>query len=151
MTDAKEAIENNQQQEFAIQRIYIKDLSFESPNAPVIFKTEWQPEVVMDMQTEFTELGEDNYDVTLTVTANVKRQDKTIFLIELKQSGIFAVKGFEGEHFDHLMGSFCPSVLFPYAREAVSEVSVRGGFPPLYLAPVNFDAFYAEKQKGQAA
>ena len=134
------------EQEFVIQRLYIKDLSFESPHAPQVFREEWKPEVNMDLATSFEKLEDDTYNVLLTITATVKKGEKSLFLIEVQQAGIFTVKGFAGEQLDHLLGSFCPGVLFPYLRETVTDAAVRGGFPPLYLAPVNFDAFYAERK-----
>ena len=139
------------QQEFVIQRIYVKDLSFESPVAPQVFREEWNPEVTMDISSTHEQLADDVYNVVVTVTANVKKADKSIFLVETQQAGIFTIKGFEGEQLDHLLGSFCLSVLFPYAREVISDLSVRGGFPPLYLAPINFDAYYAEKKRQETA
>lgn len=137
-------------QNFAIQRLYIKDLSFESPNAPYIFKEEWQPEINMDLHTSHEKLADNVYQVVVHITATAKKESKTVFLIEVQQAGIFTLEGFSGEQLDQVLGAFCPSVLFPYAREVISEASVKGGFPPLYMAPVNFDAYYTEK-KQQAA
>lgn len=155
MTKQKKEQEQQPQQEFVIQRLYVKDISFESPHAPQVFREEWQPEVNMDLRTGFEKLEEDTFNVLLTVTATAKKNDKVLFLAEVQQAGIFSIKGFNDEQLDHLLGSFCPGVLFPYVREAVTDASVRGGFPPLYLAPVNFDAFYAERkakeQEGEQA
>lgn len=139
-----------QQQTFDIQRIYIKDTSFESPNAPAIFRDgEWQPEVNIDLQTKTQALEGDAHEVTLTTTVTAKKADKTIFLIEVQHAGIFTLTGFDKEQLGHMLGSFCPNVLFPYAREVVSDLAVRGGFPPLYLTPVNFDALYAQHLQQQ--
>lgn len=136
-------------QTFDIQRIYIKDSSFESPNTPAIFREEWQPEVSIDLQTKSQILEADAHEVVLTVTVTAKKQDKTVFLVEVKQAGIFGIKGFNKDQLGHMLGSFCPNILFPYAREAISDISVRGGFPPLYLTPVNFDMLYAQHLEQQ--
>jgi len=144
------------QQQFAIQKIYIKDCSFESPNAPAAFTEDWKPEISLDLNTRTDPLDKTTYEVVLVLTAKVQNADKTAFLVEVQQSGIFAIEGFENEQMGHMLGSFCPNVLFPYAREAVSDLVTRGGFPPLLLAPVNFDALYAqhlaeqEKSAGEA-
>lgn len=142
-----------EEQGFDIQRIYIKDTSFESPNTPQVFREEWKPEVNIDLQTKTQALEENAHEVVLTVTVTAKKEGKTIFLIEVKQAGIFTIKGFDKDQLGQMVGSFCPNILFPYAREIISDIAVRGGFPPLYLTPVNFDALYAqhvEQQKQDA-
>jgi preprotein translocase subunit SecB len=136
-------------QTFDIQRLYIKDSSFESPSVPAIFREEWQPEVSIDLQTKSQILEGDLHEVVLTVTVTAKKKEKIIFLVEVKQAGIFAIKGFSKEQLGHMLGSFCPNVLFPYAREVVTDIAVRGGFPPLYLTPVNFDMLYAQHLEQQ--
>lgn len=143
----------NQQpeQEFAIQRVYLKDLSFESPLAPHVFLEEWKPELSMDLNTQTNSLGDDNHEVVLTVSVTVKMGEKTVFVAEVKQAGIFTVKGFSAEELPAMLGSFCPNVLYPYARQAVTYVVMEGGFPQLYLAPVNFDAMYQQQLQQQAA
>ena len=141
--------QNNNQPEFAIQRLYSKDLSFEAPNTPVIFKEEWQPELKIDMQTTSTHLEEDIYEVVLAITVTVKSKDKVAFLVEVKQAGIFLLKNFPQEQMGPMLGSVCPTIIFPYAREVISDVVVRGGFPQLCLAPVNFDALYAQHVQNQ--
>ncbi|ETO92656.1 protein-export chaperone SecB [Legionella oakridgensis] len=146
---------NNQHQasevQFMIQRIYIKDLSFETTNTPAIFQQKWEPELSLDLNTQHTRLEENVYEVALTVTATVKNQNATAFLVEVQQAGIFTIQGAPAEQLDHLLGSFCPSILFPYAREAITTEVIRGSFPQLVLAPINFDALYLqqleEKQK----
>ncbi len=132
------------QQQFAIQKIYTKDISFESPNSPAIFTEQFQPQVSLELNTNGQGIAEDVYEVVLALTVTVKHQDKTAYLIEIQQSGIFTVKGFDQDELSHMLGSFCPNILFPYAREAVSDLATRGGFPQLLLAPVNFDALYAQ-------
>lgn len=144
-----------QQQEgpqFNIQRIYVKDVSFETPHAPEIFRVEWKPEVNVDLQTRSNQLEESIYEVALHITVTVKVGDKTAFLVEVNQAGIFTLKGLQKDQLSHAVGSVCPSILYPYAREAISDIVIRGGFPQLLLAPVNFDALYIqhlEQQKKQ--
>lgn len=151
--------EQNQQaagQEFAIHRIYAKDVSFESPNAPVIFTQEWKPETNVQINTQAQPLEDKVFEVELTLTVTAKMADQTIYLVELKQAGIFQVSGFPEEQMGHLLGSYCPNILFPYARSAISGLITSGGFPDMPLAPINFDALYAQhveqlKQQADAA
>ena len=147
--DEKLSPDNNPQHEFSIQRVYTKDLSYEAPNTPDIFQIEWAPEVDLDLNTESQKLTENVHEVTLSATVTVKLKDKTAFLVEIKQAGIFVIKGFGEDQLGHILGSFCPNVLFPYARELISETICRGSFPPLYLAPINFDAYYQEQLEKQ--
>lgn len=139
--------------EYAIQRIYVKDLSFESPGAPDLFRKQWQPEIALDVHTHHNKLDklEDGvYEIVLTVTVTAKAEQKTAFIIEVKQAGIFTAKNFPEPNLNHYLNSFCPQVLFPYAREVISDVVTRGSFPQLLLAPINFDQLYRdhlEKQK----
>ncbi len=132
------------EQQFIIQKIYCKDVSFETPNSPEMFTLKWEPELKVDLHTAVNPLGKDVYDVVLTVTATVKVGEKTAFLAEVKQAGIFNVTGFEKTQLDAMLGSFCPNILFPYVREVISELVNKGGFPQLILQPVNFDAVYAQ-------
>lgn len=139
------------EQEFGIQRIFIKDLSLECPSSPDIFLEEWKPELSMDLSTNAENvLSENVREVVLTVTITVKVGEKTAFLCEVKQAGIFTLGGFDDEALKHLLGSFCPNILYPYAREAVTDVVVKAGFPQLYLAPVNFDALYEQHEREAA-
>lgn len=133
------------QPEFGIQRIYVKDLSFEAPNVPELFRTDWTPEATLDLNTSANKIGDNVYEVVLQVTVTVKAKDKTAFLIEVQQAGIFAVKGFKDEQLSPMLASFCPNILFPYVREVISDIVNRGTFPPFYLAPVNFDALYQQQ------
>ncbi|MBA2651938.1 MAG: protein-export chaperone SecB [Tatlockia sp.] len=130
---------------FMIQRIYIKDSSFETPNTPAVFQQEWQPELSLDLNTQHVELEKQVYEVVLTVTATVKNQNAIAFLAEVKQAGIFTIQGAPGEQLDHLLGSFCPSILFPYAREVITSHVIHGSFPQLVLAPINFDALFFQQ------
>lgn len=137
---------------FEIQRIYIKDSSFEAPNTPHTFTENWKPEVQLNLETKSHRLHNNQHEVVLSITANVTTNSKTAFLVEVHQAGIFMISGLPIEQLQHSLGSFCPSILFPYAREAISDLVVRGGFPQLLLAPVNFDALYnqhLEEQKKQ--
>ncbi len=143
-----EANKNKQAgQEFAIHRLFVKDLSFEAPDSPAVFKEEWKPEVDLNLDNAYEHLEEDLYCVTLKVTVTTKIKDKAVFIAEVQQAGIFLIKDFADAQKEELLGAFCPNVLFPYVREVVSDLVNRGGFPPLYLAPVNFDAIYQQRKE----
>ncbi len=133
-----------QQPEFTIQRVYIRDLSFESPQTPALFQQEWKPDLNLQIQTNTNALGEDTHEVILNLNITVKSGDKVAFLIEVQQAGIFTLRHFAPQQLQGMLGSVCPSILFPYAREVVTDLASRGTFPPLYLAPVNFEALYAQ-------
>ena len=132
------------EKQFSIQKIYTKDMSFETPNSPTIFTEKWEPSVDFNLGSHFEPLENSLYEVALTVTITVKSSDKTAYLVEVNQAGIFALSGFTDQEMGPMVGSFCPNILFPYAREAVSDLVAKGGFPQLLLAPVNFDALYAQ-------
>lgn len=134
-------------EQFVLQKIYIKDLSFEAPNTPQVFTEKWDPKTHLEIGTKGAVLGQNNYEVGLTVTVTVTVNDKTAFLVEVHQAGIFALVGFDAPRLDYMLNAYCPSILFPYLREAVSDVVTRGGFQPLLLAPVNFDAYYEQRVK----
>jgi preprotein translocase subunit SecB len=138
-----------QQPEFIIQRVYVKDLSLETPHSPQAFQEEWQPELNLQFTMNTTDIGADNHEVVLQITVTAKSKDKTLFLVEVKQAGLFTLKGFTQEQNQQVMSITCPTILFPYAREAVSDLVGRAGFPPLYLAPVNFEALYAQQMQEQ--
>jgi preprotein translocase subunit SecB len=135
--------EENEKQ-FAIQKIYTKDLSFETPNSPKVFMEKWEPAVDFNLGTNVEALEGNMYEIVLTVTITVKLGELTAYLVEVKQAGIFTINGFAEQEMGPMVGSFCPNILFPYAREAVSDLVNKGGFPQLLLAPVNFDALYAQ-------
>ncbi|MDZ7868110.1 MAG: protein-export chaperone SecB [Rheinheimera sp.] len=135
---------DEQQVPFAIQRIYVKDISFESPNAPAIFRKEWQPEVKLDLDTRSEKLEDNMFEVILSLTVTTTVGDETAFLCEVQQAGIFAVPELQDAQMAHMLASFCPNILFPYARETVANLVNRGTFPQLNLAPVNFDALFAQ-------
>lgn len=134
--------------QFFIQRVYTKNISYESPNSPAIFKDEWEPELNLDLNVKHQSLDDDLYEVVLSVTAQVRNKGKIAFLVEVEQAGIFTIQGPDEEQLEHALGSFCPALIFPYAREVISSEVTRGSFPPLVLSPINFDAlYYQEKQK----
>jgi preprotein translocase subunit SecB len=155
MTDQAAASENAQAQNagFSLQRIYLKDLSFESPRSPQVFQANWKPQVHMDLNTGNAKVGDDLYEVVLTITLTAKQDDETALVVEIKQAGLFAIQGLEGQRLAHALGAFCPNILFPYARETIDSVVGKGSLPPFMLAPVNFDAIFAEavKRKQQEA
>ena len=133
------------EQKFEIQKIFIKDASFESPNSPDIFREKWQPQTDIHLASQNVKISDELYEVTLNVTVTSSQNERTAFLVEIKQSGIFLIKNFPDDQLGHLIGSYCPHTLFPFAREAVSELVTKGGFPPLLLSPVNFDALYQQQ------
>jgi preprotein translocase subunit SecB len=132
------------EKQFSIQKIYTKDISFETPESPKIFTEKWEPSVDFNLGTNVESMEDNLYEVSLTVTVTVKTADKTAYLIEVCQAGIFTLKGFTEQETGSMVGSFCPNILFPYAREVVSDLVAKGGFPQLLLAPVNFDALYSQ-------
>lgn len=140
------------ERQFAIQRIYTKDISFEAPNAPAVFTQEWKPEINIQLNTATQPLGNDNYEAVLTVTVTAKQGGNTSFLAEVQQAGVFLIKGIPEPELHPMFGIYCPNILFPYAREVISDLVNRGSFPQLVLAPVNFEAAYAQQvqQRQQA-
>ncbi len=134
----------------ALQRIYLKDMSFESPNPVEVFGQNWKPQVNVEMQTKNRKIADGAYEVSLEMTITAKNNDKSAFVIEVEQAGIFVIKGIEGENLRRLMGTFCLNILFPYLRETVDSLCLKGSFPPLVLAPINFDQLYDQSLKQQA-
>ncbi len=141
-----------EEKQFSIQKIYTKDISFETPNSPKIFTEKWEPTVDFNLGTNVDPIENALFEVSLSVTVTVKCAETTAYLVEVTQSGIFSLAGFSEQEMAPMVGSFCPNILFPYAREVVSDLVAKGGFPQLLLAPVNFDALYAQhvKQAQQA-
>lgn len=139
------------QPEFGIQRVYTKDMSFEAPNTPAIFKLNFQPQLNLNLQTFQTKLEGDDYEVVLKLTVTATEQDKTAFLAEVQQAGIFTLKSFTTEQIGPVLSITCPTILFPYAREAIANLVSHGSFPQLHLAPINFEALYHEQLKQQQA
>lgn len=154
---AQQPDQENKQPGFGIEKIYVKDLSLEIPNAPQIFIQREAPQLSVELGNATSQLDEGVFEVTLTVTVTSKVGEKTAFLVEVAQSGIFQVRNIPQENLEMILGVTCPNILFPYAREAVSNVVTRAGFPPVLLNPINFEALYAQQRlkaedaEGQAA
>jgi preprotein translocase subunit SecB len=138
--------QQEQQPVFSIDKIYVKDLSLEVPNAPEVFLEQSQPEIDMQLASEGKQIGEGYFDCNLTVTVTAKVQDKVMFLAEVVQSGIFQIRNIPGDDVEPILGVACPNILFPYARETVSNLVSRAGFPPVLLAPINFEALYMQQR-----
>src|SRR5690554_894754 len=138
------------QTQYALQRLYLSDVSFEAPNSPEVFMVKDQPHVDVKLDTSNRQINEELYEVTVKITAQVTFGEKTAFLAEIEQSGAFQIAGIEGDNLEHALGAFSPNILFPYAREAIDNLVVKGGFPPLMIAPVNFEAIFAERKQREA-
>ncbi len=139
------------QRQFLVQRIYMKDISFEAPNSPAIFQENWTPEIKVGLSSETRRPGNDNLEVTLKVSVEAKHEDKTVFLVEVQQAGLFLAQGFSEQEMGAVSGVAAPNVLFPYAREVISDLVTRGSFPQFVLQPVNFEALYAQQRQAKAA
>ncbi|MAR91913.1 MAG: protein-export chaperone SecB [Pseudomonadota bacterium] len=139
------------QQQFQLQRIYLKDLSYEAPKTPMMFREQWKPEVNLDVNNSATEIETDLHEVVLTTTVTVKNGDATAFIVEVAQAGLFLLKGVEGIQKEAILKGVCANILFPYARETVSDVVSRGTFPQFLLQPINFEAAFAENLRKQQA
>jgi len=131
---------------FQIEKIYVKDLSLEIPHAPLIFTEQVQPEIQVQINTEAQQFGDGYYEVSVTATVTAKMGERTLFLAEAEQAGIFALRNVPATDIGPLLGIACPTVIFPYLRETVSDVITRGGFPPLLLAPISFEQLYVQQQ-----
>ncbi|MET0355516.1 MAG: protein-export chaperone SecB [Cellvibrio sp.] len=129
---------------FAIQKIYLKDISFETPSGLEAFTKAWKPNVQQDLNIQVTPLEEGLFEVLLLLTITARIENKVVFLVEVKQGGLFAINGLDGIQLSHAINTLCPQILFPYARETIDSLLTRGGFPPLMLAPINFDAVFAQ-------
>lgn len=139
--------------ELQIQKLYVKDVSFEAPQSPQAFLQEIKPSVEVHLDSRTTRLGDNVHEVVLAVTVTVKSEDNVIYLVEVQQAGVFTLQGVPADQLGPVLATACPTILFPYAREVVSDLVTRGGFPPLLLAPVNFDALYArdlERRQSEA-
>lgn len=135
----------------SISKIYIKDFSLESPLAPAVFRREeWKPQTNLNLRSSHTTLEGNVHEVVLTITVEAKEEDKTLFLIEVHQAGIFDISGYSGDELGMIIGSFCPNILFPYAREAITGMVQKAGFPEFVLQPINFDALYMQSRQQQA-
>jgi preprotein translocase subunit SecB len=150
-TMAEETIPEAGQKNFGIQKIYVKDTSFETPNSPAVFTKDWKPEINLELNSQANKVAEGVHEVVLSLTVTAKLGETTAYLAEVQQAGIFAMQGFADADLPPMLGAFCPGTLYPYARETISDLVARGGFPQLVLAPINFDALFAQQiQKVQA-
>ena len=131
-------------QELVLQNIYVKDASFEAPSGPNLQVAEWNPQFNLNMNTTASPLADTMHEVVLTITLEAKVADKVAYLVEVKQGGLFLIRGYTEDDTRRVVGAFCPGVLFPYARQAVSDLILRGGFPPFLLPPVNFDGLFQQ-------
>lgn len=137
--------QNTPEKQIAIQKIYVKDFSFESPHTPEVFtRSDWSPKTNLNLRSSHTSGSGNNHEVVLTITIEAKEEDKTFFLVELQQAGLFHIAGYGEDEFKAVVGSYCPNILFPYARESVANIVSKGGFPEFLLQPINFDALYAQ-------
>ena len=148
--NAPEAAADGAQQagpQFALQRIYLKDTSFESPKSPQIYQTQWSPKINFDIKTRNNKVADDVYEVVLVLTAEAQLEEETAFVVEVHQAGIFTVKEFSETDVEQVLATVCPSILFPYSRESLDALVVKGSFPPLMIAPINFEALYAQQKQ----
>lgn len=135
------------QQQFAVQRLYLKDMSFEAPMGLEVFSKQWKPQMQVELNTKASKAGDDLQEVVLNVTITAKLEEEVAVLIEVQQAGLFVVKGIEGDQLKQVLGIMCPNLLFPYAREAIDNLAMKGGFPALGLQPVNFEALFMQAQQ----
>ncbi len=149
---------SDNQPQFALQRVYLKDVSFEAPNSPQVFTKEWKPEVKLDLNTGAKKLDDTHYEVSIKVTVTATNADETAFLVEVDQAGLFVLANIPEDQIRPMLATVCPNILFPYLRENIDNLVIKGGFPALVLAHINFDALYqqrlaqeAEEAKQQAA
>ena len=153
MAEEQQAAAQEQQSQepvFGIEKIYVKDLSLEVPNAPEVFLQREAPQVGIELQNAAKAVDEGVYEVVVTITVTSKIAEKTVFLVEVAQAGIFQIRNVPQENVEGLLGVACPNILFPYAREAVSDLVTRAGFPPVLLNPVNFEALFLQQKQHQA-
>ena len=136
---------------FTVEKIYVKDVSFEAPGAPQVFGEQGQPQLQMNLNQSVQRINDNAYEVTLGITLTCTANDKSLYVVEVKQAGVFGLAGFEAAQLDGMLGTHCPNVLYPYARQLISSLVQSGGFPPFFLQPINFDALYAEGLRQRAA
>jgi preprotein translocase subunit SecB len=137
--------------QFQVQRIYLKDCSFESPRSPAVFQGQWQPKINFDIKTKNTQIGEGVFEVVLVLTVEATLEEEPGFVVEVHQSGVFTAKDFDAPELEQLLATVCPTILFPYARETIDSLVVKGSFPALMLAPINFDALYTQQKMAAEA
>lgn len=145
-----EAAQENAQPIFNMEKIYVKDLSLEIPHAPQIYLERENPQIDIQLQPQASSVEDGIYEVVITATVTAKLGERVMFLVEIKQAGIFQLRNIPGEDMETLLAVMCPNLLFPYLREAVSSLTVRAGFPPVLLNPINFDALYQQQKQQQA-
>jgi preprotein translocase subunit SecB len=138
-------------QQFEIHQVYLKDASFEAPHSPMIAREQGQPEVKLQLSNQSSQLAENLYEVVLNLTVTSTLGERTVYLVEIHQAGLFGLRGFSGQQLDHVLGAYCPNALFPFARETIASMIGKGGFPPLLLSPINFDALYVQRLQSQQA
>ncbi len=139
--------EDKDEKRITINKVYLKDFSFESPQAPSVFRGgDWNPQTNLNLRSSHNDVEGDVHEVVLTITVDAKDGDATIFLVEIQQAGMFEIVGYEGEELQAIVGSFCPNILFPYARESISAIIQKGGFPEFVLQPINFDALFLQSR-----
>lgn len=141
---------SDNQPQFALQRMYLKDVSFEAPNSPKVFTQQWQPEINLDLNTGAEKLDDQHFDVTLKATITAKNEGEVAFLIEIVQGGVFLISNVPDEQVEPTLGAMCPTILFPYMREAIDSLATKGGFPALMLAPINFEALYQQQKEAES-
>jgi len=149
MTDSQQPQQT--QPRFQIEKLFVKDLSLEIPNAPQIFTEQVQPQLEVQIATEVAKFAEAFFEVTVSATVTAKSGERTVFLAEAVQAGIFSISNVSPQELDPLLGIGCPTILFPYLRETISDLVTRGGFPPVLLSPVSFEALYMQRQQQQGA
>lgn len=149
--NAQTGEEQAQQPVFNIEKIYVQDVSLEIPNAPHVFLQRETPEVGIELHNAGAAIGEGVFEAVITVTVTSKIEDKTVFLVEVAQAGIFQIRNVPDEAIEGILGVTCPNILFPYARETVSDLVTRAGFPPVLLNPINFEALYLQQKQQQQA
>jgi preprotein translocase subunit SecB len=150
MTDTSPAADQAGQAQFNIQKIYVKDVSFEAPNTPAVFNETGTPSLNMNLNQKVARLADDVFEVVLNITLTCTIEEKNVYLAEVEQAGVFGLAGFDERNLDLMLGTYCPNVLFPYARQTISDLITAGGFPPFYLQPINFEALYAEGMRRRA-
>ena len=138
-------------QHFDIQKVYLKDVSLETPNSPLIFTEQWQPQTEVRLETGATPLAADVFEVVLTITITTKIGERTAYLAEAQQAGLFTLRGFDEPQMGHMLHAFCPNILFPFAREELASLIGKGGFPSVLLNPINFDGMYLQRLQQQQA
>ena len=136
---------------FTVEKIYVKDVSFEVPGGPAIFNEQAQPQLQMNLNQSVQRLNDNAFEVVLGITLTCSANEKTLYVAEVKQAGVFGLAGFDAQTLDAMLGTHCPNVLYPYTRQLISDLIQAGGFPPFYLQPINFDALYAEGLRQRAA